>query len=396
MEHKIAEPNARVDVADVLRGLAVMGIIILHSIEHFNFYSFPDQVPFEWMKFTDKAIWDGLFFAFSGKAYAVFALLFGFSFYIQDNNQQRRGNDFRLRFLWRLVILFVIGQFNAAFFTGEILTMYALLGFILPLFCRCSDRTVALVAIFFILQPMDWFKLIYALCQPDYVAGPGLAGQYFGTAFDVQKHGNFLETVRMNLWEGQLASLTWALEHGRIMQTLGLFLGGMLVGRRQLFLYSQRHEQLWLKAVGISLLCFFPLYGLSNLLPGYIERSAILVPLKLILTSLSNLSFMVLLVCGLLLTFYRIKDRRFLMKFTSYGKMSMTNYIGQSVIGSLLFYHWGFELGRYLGITYSFFFGILFVLLQMAFCSWWMNHHKHGPFEGLWKRLTWIGTNKKK
>ena len=43
MEHKIAEPNARVDVADVLRGLAVMGIILLHSIEHFNFYSFPEK-----------------------------------------------------------------------------------------------------------------------------------------------------------------------------------------------------------------------------------------------------------------------------------------------------------------------------------------------------------------
>ena len=48
MEHKIAEPNARVDVADVLRGLAVMGIILLHSIEHFNFYSFPEKVPFEY------------------------------------------------------------------------------------------------------------------------------------------------------------------------------------------------------------------------------------------------------------------------------------------------------------------------------------------------------------
>lgn len=78
MEHKISEPNARIDVADVLRGLAVMGIIILHSIEHFNFYSFPDTVPCEWMKFTDKAIWNGLFFVFSNKAYAVFALLFGF------------------------------------------------------------------------------------------------------------------------------------------------------------------------------------------------------------------------------------------------------------------------------------------------------------------------------
>ena len=135
MEHKIAETNARIDVADVLRGLAVMGIILLHSIEHFNFYSFPEEVPFEWMKFTDQAIWRGLFFTFSNKAYAVFALLFGFSFYIQDNNQQRRGKDFRLRFLWRLFILFIIGQFNAAFFTGEILTMYASFGVGLPLSC---------------------------------------------------------------------------------------------------------------------------------------------------------------------------------------------------------------------------------------------------------------------
>lgn len=73
--------HARVDVADVLRGLAVMGIIILHSIEHFNFYSFPDTAgQSAWLNFSDKAIWSGLFFMFGGKAYAIFALLFGFSF----------------------------------------------------------------------------------------------------------------------------------------------------------------------------------------------------------------------------------------------------------------------------------------------------------------------------
>ena len=280
MEHKIAETNARIDVADVLRGLAVMGIILLHSIEHFNFYSFPEEVPFEWMKFTDQAIWRGLFFTFSNKAYAVFALLFGFSFYIQDNNQQRRGKDFRLRFLWRLFILFLIGQFNAAFFTGEILTMYAILGIILPIFCRMSDRTVVIFATLLILQPIDWGKLIYALCNPDYVAGKSLASYYFSIAFDVQKNGTFLETVRMNMWEGQLANMTWALEHGRILQTPGLFLFGMLVGRRKYFLYSEQNERLWLKALAVSLLCFFPIYGLNNMLSEFIERSAVLVPLQ--------------------------------------------------------------------------------------------------------------------
>lgn len=389
MNKQLSEGNARVDVADVLRGLAVMGIIILHSIEHFNFYSFPEEVPFEWMKFTDKAIWDGLFFAFSGKAYAIFALLFGFSFYIQDDNQRRKGKHFRLRFLWRLLLLFIIGQFNAMFFTGEILTMYAMIGIILPIFCRASNKMVITTAIVLMLQPVDWGKLIYALINPDYEPATNLAGKYFREAFVVQSSGTFLETIKMNLWTGQMANMAYALEHGRITQTAGLFLFGMIVGRKGLFLYSDRNEHLWLKTLGISLLCFFPLYGLNNMLPEFITTKAILAPLKVIVVSTRNLSFMAVLVTALLITFYRVKDRTFLMRFAPYGKLSLTNYLGQSIIGSLLFYHWGLELGRYLGITYSFIFGIIFVLLQMVFCTWWLNKFKHGPFEGIWRKLTW-------
>ena len=133
------QKHTRVDVADVLRGLAVMGIIILHSIEHFNFYSFPDtSEQSAWLNFTDKAVWDGLFFMFGGKAYAVFALLFGFSFFIMDDNQRMRGKDFRLRFCWRLILLFIIGNINAIFFTAEVLVMYSLLGVVLVLTCRLS------------------------------------------------------------------------------------------------------------------------------------------------------------------------------------------------------------------------------------------------------------------
>ena len=106
-----APRHGRVEVADVLRGLSVMGILLLHSIEHFNFSSYPDtagQSP--WLAFSDRAVWDGLFFLLGGKAYAIFALLFGFSFFIQDDNERMRGRDFRSRFCWRLVLLFLIGN----------------------------------------------------------------------------------------------------------------------------------------------------------------------------------------------------------------------------------------------------------------------------------------------
>ena len=390
METPSIQNNTRIDVADVLRGLAVMGIILLHSIEHYNFYYFPESPPFEWMKFTDRIIWDGLFFTFSGKAYAVFALLFGFSFYIQNNNQNQKGKDFRLRFLWRLVLLFIIGQFNASFFTGEILVMYSIIGIILPVCCKLNDKTITIIATLLILQPLDWGKLIYALIDTSYTPGESLSNYYFGVAYDIQKNGTFLETLRMNLWEGQLANFTWAFEHGRIMQTAALFLFGMLIGRRQLFIYTPKHELIWLKTLGFALILFFPLYGLKNLLPEFINRPGYYEPLNLILYSLSNLSFMLVLVTGGLLTFYKVKNRSFLMRFSSYGKMSLTNYIGQSIIGSLFFYHWGFFLSPHMNHTLSFLFGILFVLLQMSFCSWWLKRHKHGPFEGLWKYLTWI------
>lgn len=120
----------RIDVADALRGFAIMGIFLLHCIEHFNFYSFP-ETDSSILKFTDKMIWDSMFFTFGGKAYGIFALLFGFSFFIQDNNQLERGNDFRLRFLWRLFLLFIWGNINAMFFTGEILVLYSIVGVLL-------------------------------------------------------------------------------------------------------------------------------------------------------------------------------------------------------------------------------------------------------------------------
>lgn len=384
--------NPRVEVVDVLRGFAIMGIIILHSIEHFNFYRFPSETPFEWMKFTDKAIWDGLFFTFGGKAYAIFALLFGFSFFIQDDNERRRGGDFRLRFLWRLAILFLLGQFNAAFFTGEILTMYAMVGLILPLCCRLSNKTLLFIAVILLLQPMEWMKVIHTVIDPDYVSPTGT--NYWNATYKAQCEAPFWEMVKVNLYEGQLASLTWAWEHGRIFQTAGLFLTGLWLGRTQWFVYSKEHDQVWHKYLFIALVLFFPLNGLYGMMPDYITNKETQKPLQLIIKSYANLCFMISLVVMIILVYYYSVRKKWLLKLAPYGRMSLTNYISQSIIGSLFFYHWGFNLN--LGVTYSALFGIALFLAQLTFCTIWLKHFTHGPFEFIWKKLTWLGANKKR
>ena len=74
MENKIQ--SQRINVVDSLRGFAVVGIIIIHFLEHLNFYCFPELTPF------DEGLWDTVFYIGSNKMYAIFALLFGLSCYI--------------------------------------------------------------------------------------------------------------------------------------------------------------------------------------------------------------------------------------------------------------------------------------------------------------------------
>ena len=111
----------------------------------------------------------------------------------------------------------------------------------------------------------------------------------------------------------------------------------MLAGRRRLFL--QEALPVWNKICAGAIIAFFPLYGINNLLPQFIENRSILVPLSLIISSLANFAFMLMLVSGVLFMYYRTRMQSLLRKIIPYGKMSLTNYITQSIIGSFLFFH---------------------------------------------------------
>ncbi len=382
--------NDRIEIADVLRGFAVMGITLIHFIERFSLYSFPEETS-NFMMFTDRIIWDSIFFTFSGKAYCIFALLFGFSFFIQDNSQKEKGKDFRGRFAWRLVLLFFIASINSALFPGEILVLYALLGYVLIAVCRFSTRTVMAIAIVLLLQPFEWGQIIYALINPEYTGiNAQLDAPYWEIVNVAQKEGSFFEMCKTAIWTGNIANMGWMLLHGRVTQTAGLFMIGMLIGRGRIFPYSEKNIKLWIKVFIIAVIAFFPIYGLIATLPEFVSRDALLVPSILILKSLSNLAFTGILFAGVILVYYLTKFKNVLHLLAPYGRMSLTNYLSQSLIGGFLFYNWGLGLYKYTGITVCFLMGIGIFLIQFFFCHWWLRSHRHGPLEWLWKKATWI------
>lgn len=384
------QPNKRIHVADALRGIAILGIILIHNVEHMNFYKFPETNN-AWMLFFDRIVWEGSFFAFGGKMYSIFALMFGLSFFIQNDNQMQKGNNFTLRFEWRMVLLLLFGMVNTFFFNGDILVSYAIFGMLMPLVGKLNTKTVAIITCLLLIQPIEIYQMWAALFNPEYKLIDANSGQYFKMMAATQEHGNFWECGWNNLKYGQLSTITWNIENGRTTQLPGLFFLGMLLGRLRLFYNEKNNLKTWLVILVVSLLIFFPTYGLFNMLPEYISRKEVEVPVKLLFKSWSSLSQTFMYVSVLVLLFYSTKTvRHWMMKLSTFGRSSMTNYFLQSVFGSLLYYGWGFGLYRYCGPAISFLIGVCMVLVQYYFCRWWMRRHNHGPMEGLWKKLTWI------
>jgi uncharacterized protein len=169
---------------------------------------------------------------------------------------------------------------------------------------------------------------------------------------------------------------------------------GMLAGRKSLFTTTSINNIFWIKTFIISTIAFIPLYIINLKLETWISSESIRRPLATIESSWSNMAFMLDLVSGFVLLFKTNFFHRILNIFSSIGRMSLSNYIFQSIIGSFIYYGFGLGLYLYTGATYCLLIGISLAILQGLFSSWWMKHHTQGPLETIWHKATWIGFKK--
>ena len=385
--------NERLGVVDALRGFALLAIVLLHNLEHYNIYFNPESLP-AWMQRVDAAVWDTLFFLFAGKAYATFSLLFGFSFYIQMRNAERRGYDFRLRFAWRMLLLSLFALLHSLFYNGDILLLYAVAGLVLIAVCRVREKWVLLIAAVCLLQPLEILRGVLSVCSPETVFPSGFFIPYAERAYDAGVNGRLPEVLRSNITDGILYSNLWQIEAGRLFQTPALFMLGMLLGRRGFFVKSDESARFWKRAAVGAAVIFIPLYILRIRTEGMTEDGFFLFLFNEAY-SLSNFAFMVLLVSLFTLAWFAGDGYRWQRFIIPYGRMSLTNYIMQSAIGVSIYYSFGGGLYKYTGGTYTLLIGCAIFLLQLAFSRYWLSRHRQGPLEYLWKRGTWAGAKRR-
>ena len=385
--------SPRIEVVDALRGFAVMAIILVHNLEHFIFPVYPTDPP-GWLNALDEGVLNAVFTLFAGKAYAIFALLFGFTFYIQTNNQKRQGKDFGYRFLWRMVLLVVFATINAAFFpAGDVLLLFAVVSLVLFFTRNWSDKAILLTAIFFLLQPMEWYHYIAGLINPAHQLPDLKVDEMYAEVAEYTKAGNLGEFLLGNITLGQKASLLWAVNAGRFFQTAGLFLLGFYIGRKQLFVSSENNLRLWVKILIVAAIAFAPLYTLKELImqseAAIVQQSA-----GTVFDMWQKLAFTLVLVSSFILLYQNKRFSARVGNLRFYGKMSLTNYLTQSVIGAIIYFPIGLYLAPYCGYTVSLLIGLFTFTLQVRFCKWWLSKHKQGPLEFIWHKWTWIGTKK--
>ena len=374
-------PNTRIDVADALRGIAVAGIILYHAVEHFDvftkktiLYSLP----------IDQMVGKTMAWLLSGKMYGIFAMLFGLSFFIMNDNQQQKGRSFSGRFAWRMCLLFGFGLINVAFYDGDILMLYAVYGLLLIPISYLPLRVVWCIIGLLAIQPIE----LYCLLTGKTIDNTTLF-ELYNYILGVHENGTFWENVVANLRYGFELNFRYNIFSGRLTQLLCLFILGMQLGRQRLF-YPER-LRIGKHGSVANLHCWHIVLCISSAVVigmSFMDFGK----LAMWLNPVYNLFILLMIVSAVVSVWYAFEGvRRVLHHLCVFGRMSLTNYLLQSIIGTFIFYDYGLACYYKLGITYAVLVGLAMVIGQYAFCRYWFKHHSRGPLEGLWRKLTWIG-----
>ncbi len=373
----------RIVLIDALRGYALMGLFLVHMVEYYELF---------WYAPVDNAVNTWVFRFFGGKAYAMFAMLFGVSFYIILKRNADRGTDFRWRFVWRLTLLFAMGYVHGLLYTGDVLQVLAVSGLTLVCLWTVNNTIVLCISAVLLLQApayafvawLGYSGIDYA--QPFYVVFQKAVYEYYA-------HGSFAQVIAANAVDGTLGKWCFMLESGRFSTMMGLGLLGFWLARINFFTDTARHgKKYWpllittvLLATGLSFgeHAFKQIPHPDNADDVWNDIFGIYVD--------TLLMFATVLILVLL---YRLRlFKRILAWFAGAGRMTLSFYVVQSVVMVPFFYHFGFNAWRWIGQGESLLFGITLWMLQLLLAQWWLRRYHYGPLEWCWRAATYGTTD---
>lgn len=385
-------PSDRIGEVDIIRGFALFGVMWMNVFGMGDFLIPSDKIH----GLTDfKVLEDVVGFLsatlMSGKAQALFSMLFGFGFAIMMDRIGARGGDGTAIYLRRLTVLLLIGLAHVTLlWMGDILNAYAAMGFLLLLTRRWSGRWLLGVglALAFVVPAllMFYYQIISPDGPPAFVAvmDAGAVTRWpivMGRDYPAFVAAMFQGTVDFYLQPIALSYLGWIL--GRFMIGSWIFRQGWL----------QAPER-YLTGFAIVAATFIPA-GLLLTLMRRLVRSLELQPIDWAQPLFRGLGPVaeVIQAMGygaLIIVLCQVPAvRRALSGLGALGQMALTNYLLQSVVFFVVLYGFGLGLLPWMGPTLSLLLTLVVVGLQIVFSRWWLARYAYGPAEWVWRWATY-------
>lgn len=380
--HGAIQPVAvtdRIHAVDILRGIALFGVLAVNLVEEFRISLFQQFLPVQpYVLPIDRAIGHFISMFLEMKAFALFSILFGVGLAIQFERLARSGSRLRL-LVRRLVVLLVIGLIHLLLiWNGDILTEYALAGFVALPFLWMSARSAAFAAIGLLVL----YVVMPALSLP--ISWPSIAWlqHHVVEANRVYATGTYGKIVRFS-WDELPYILS--LHEYVFPRTLGLFLVGMLAWRSGVLGDPHRHRGLLLAVMSCGLIV-----GTLMGAPGSLLAITPWAMTPVARSCFANASgiFMGLGYGAAVIALVEFTAaKRVLRVFAPLGRMAFTNYLLQSMIFTWVFFGYGLGYFGRLDVAEALGLGIIVYMCQIALSFVWLHRYRFGPIEWLWRTL---------
>lgn len=390
------QAKERFVILDALRGFALLGICLANFPE-FSLYTFqPAEVTAAMPSAAiDRVVRFIQYLFIDGKFYTIFSILFGIGFSIIIANAERKGaNGFKI-FYRRMSVLALIGFLHLMLlWSGDILLLYAIAGMLLPLFRRLSDRMLLSVSALFIFVPVliEWSTGMAQISlsawasdlQWHYCAKYGITEENFGVWLrDALSYAGVFQF----LIQGAFERMWEFLEGHRLLKVMGLFLLGFYIGRSRIYAGLACHRKEIGRTGTISLLVGLPLsvvYAWDSV-SGHPFGDTVASLLYAVSVVPMGISYM----AGMAWLFMKYETSGMWRYIAAPGRMALTNYIGQSLIGILLFYGIGFGWGASVGLGTTELIACGVFVVELLCSLAWLRYFRYGPLEWIWRMLTY-------
>lgn len=373
----------RIQSLDILRGFSLLGIILVNII---GFYTPQPYIDLgSWFTEASDVIWhQRLDIYVQSSFYPLFSMLFGYGLAMQFMKAEHTGVNFYVIGSRRLVTLLIFGLFHAfLLWWGDILITYAFCGVVLLFLLRLKPVFLAIAAV-----SLNLLYHVFVLFVVGYIF---LGSEEMGAiSLDIVAVNDAITAYATGSWGDaflqRVQDVMYQNNPFMLMMSLLTILPYMLIGAAasKWHLVERAKEfKVWWIATGVV----FLVIGLFiKSAPFTWNRTYLLDYLKVYIGGpMLSIGYI-----GIIVSLCFVPQLvKLLRPFARVGRMSITNYLMQSLILSLLFYNFGLGWYGKLDVLTGIVVAIVVFVVQIIFSEIWLSRFKQGPIEAFWRKCTY-------